>query len=40
MAKAEEIGVKHYVVEQDNNWTPTPIDRLRISAEFLEKYRR
>ena len=39
MVMAEKIGVKHYVVEQDNNWSPTPIDSLRISAEFLEKYK-
>ena len=38
--KAEEIGVKHYVVEQDRNWTNTSLDSLKISANFLEKYRK
>ena len=36
---AEKIGVKDYVVEQDNNFTKTPFESLRMSAEFLKKYR-
>ncbi len=36
---AEEIGVKHYVVEQDQDFTETPFNSLRMSAEFLKKYR-
>jgi len=39
MAKAEEIGVKHYVVEQDGNWTNGAFNSLKMSAEFLSKYR-
>ncbi|MBE6690356.1 MAG: sugar phosphate isomerase/epimerase [Ruminococcaceae bacterium] len=35
---AEKIGVKHYVVEQDNNWAGTPFNSLKISADFLAKY--
>lgn len=38
MTCAEEIGVKHYCVEQDNNWNHTPFNSLRMSAEFLKKY--
>ena len=38
MKVAEEIGVKHYVVEQDGNFTKTPFESLRMSAEFLAKY--
>ena len=37
---AEEIGVKHYVVEQDGNWTGGPANALRLSAEFLAQYRK
>ncbi len=37
---AEETGVKSYVVEQDNNWEGNPINALRLSAEFLAKYRK
>ena len=40
MKKAEEIGVKHYVVEQDGNFTRTPFESLRMSAEFLKKYQK
>lgn len=40
MRTAEEIGVKHYIVEQDRNFTPDPISSLRMSAEFLSKYRK
>lgn len=40
MKKAEEIGVKHYVVEQDGNFTGTPFESLRMSAEFLKKYQK
>ena len=39
MKTAEEVGVKHYVVEQDNNWSPDPMASLKISADFLAKYR-
>ena len=39
MKTAEEVGVKHYVVEQDNNWSPAPMDSLKMSADFLAKYR-
>ncbi len=39
IAKAEEVGVKHYVVEQDNGFCGTPFDSLAVSAEFLAKYR-
>ncbi len=35
---AEEIGVKHYTVEQDQDFTETPFNSLRMSAEFLKKY--
>ena len=37
---AEETGVKYYVVEQDGNWTGGPVNALRLSAEFLAKYRK
>lgn len=40
MAKAEEIGVKHYVVEQDGSWTNGAFNSLRMSAEFLAKYKK
>ena len=40
MKKAEEIGVKHYVVEQDGNFAGTPFESLRMSAEFLAKYQK
>lgn len=39
MAAAEKAGVKHYVVEQDAAWHSTPFDSLKMSADFLEKYR-
>ena len=35
---AEQIGVKHYVVEQDNNFTGTAFDSLKMTADFLKKY--
>ena len=37
---AEDIGVKHYVVEQDNFFTDSPFNSLKISADFLEKYKK
>ena len=37
---AEEIGVKHYVVEQDSHWNGGPANALRLSAEFLAQYRK
>ena len=40
METAEKIGVKHYVVEQDNNFIDTPFESLRISADFLKKYQK
>lgn len=39
MKTAEEVGVKHYVVEQDNNWSPNPMASLKMSADFLAKYK-
>lgn len=38
METAEKAGVKYYCVEQDTNWTGTPFESLRMSAEFLKKY--
>jgi sugar phosphate isomerase/epimerase len=38
MAAAERAGVKHYVVEQDFNFTNTPFESLRLSAAYLKKY--
>ena len=40
MATAEKIGVKHYVVEQDTNWQGTPFNSLKMSADFLAKYKK
>ena len=40
MKTAEEIGVKHYVVEQDNFFMDTPFNSLKASADFLEKYKK
>ena len=40
MATAEKIGVKHYVVEQDGNWQGTPFNSLKMSADFLAKYKK
>ena len=40
MDAAEQAGVKHYVVEQDENFSPTPFESLRISAEYLKKYQK
>ncbi|MBE6588711.1 MAG: sugar phosphate isomerase/epimerase [Ruminococcaceae bacterium] len=40
METAEKIGVKYYVVEQDNNFKGTPFDSLRMSAEYLKKYQK
>ena len=37
---AEDIGVKHYVVEQDGEWLNDPMDSCKMSAEFLKKYRK
>ena len=39
MKAAEGIGVKHYVVEQDTHFTKTPFNSLKMSAEFLSKYK-
>ena len=36
---AERIGVKSYVVEQDTNFSPTAVDSLKMSADFLSKYK-
>ena len=35
---AKEIGVKHYVVEQDDYFMNTPFESLRSSAETLKPY--
>ena len=40
MKTAEKIGVKHYVVEQDTNWQGSPFDSLKMSADFLAKYKK
>ena len=40
MTTAEKIGVKHYVVEQDENFLGTSLDSLKCSAEFLAKYQK
>lgn len=40
MACAEEIGVKHYCVEQDMNFNGSPLKSLAMSAEFLKKYQK
>ena len=40
MKTAEEIGVKHYVVEQDKNFMGTAFDSLEYSARYLDKYRK
>lgn len=40
LATAEEIGVKHYVVEQDYGFTGSAFGSLAISAEFLKKYQK
>lgn len=40
MTTAEKIGVKHYVVEQDENFAGTPFKSLEMSAEFLKKYQK
>ena len=39
IATAEEIGVKHYIVEQDNGFNRTPFNSLKMSADFLAKYK-
>ncbi len=39
MKTAEKIGVKHYVVEQDMNFEGTPFNSLKMSADFLAKYK-
>jgi sugar phosphate isomerase/epimerase len=36
---AEKVGVKHYVVEQDAYFTESPFNSLKMSADFLKKYR-
>ena len=38
METAEKIGVKSYVVEQDNNFVGSPFNSLKMSADFLAKY--
>ncbi len=38
MKTAEEIGVKHYVVEQDDGFDGNAFNSLAQSAEFLKKY--
>ncbi len=40
MESAEKAGIKHYVVEQDSNWTDTPFKSLEMSAAFLKKYQK
>lgn len=40
MKTAEEAEVKHYVVEQDTNWSPYPISSLKISADFWQNTER
>lgn len=40
MKAAEEANIQHYVVEQDHRWSPTPLDSLKISADFLKKYQK
>ncbi len=36
---AEKIGVKHYIVEQDANWSKNdPFEAARVSADYLKKY--
>ena len=40
MAKAEDIGVKHYIVEQDGSWTQGALNSMKMSAEFLAKYKK
>ena len=35
---AEKIGVKHYVVEQDENFLSTPFESLKASREFLKPF--
>ena len=39
METAEKIGVKHYVVEQDTHFVDTPFNSLKMSADFLAKYK-
>ena len=39
MKAAEEAGVKHYVVEQDTHFVKTPFNSLKMSADFLAKYK-
>ena len=39
MKAAEEIGVKYYVVEQDDHFDGGPINALCKSAAFLEQYK-
>lgn len=40
MKAAEDIGVKHYIVEQDGSWTDGAFNSLKMSADFLAKYKR
>lgn len=35
---AEKIGVSHYIVEQDNNFSPDSIASLAFSADYLKKF--
>lgn len=38
MKTAEKIGVKHYVVEQDNTFAGNAFNSLQMSIDFLKKY--
>ncbi len=35
---AEAVGVKHYIVEQDNSFFKDSIDSARMSAEYLKQF--
>ena len=39
METADKLGIKHYVVEQDTNFVGTPFNSLKMSADFLAKYK-
>ena len=36
--KATELGIDHFIVEQDTHFTPNAIASLKMSADFLKKY--
>ena len=40
MITAEKIGVKHYIVEQDQNFTKNPFESLGMSMNFLKKFQK